>query len=131
MLKQMIATIKGIRDRESLRTIIDAAESRDSHLASIESEERRKHLWQKFSHLKKGDTVFVHREPEGSLKWLWGKPLTVRHAKPRAKYLVVGHGKATCTLTPHMMDKFKLSLEPTTVAFATALHGDTMARKTR
>jgi hypothetical protein len=123
---QIIAAIKAMRDRESLSTIISAAEARDSHLANIETELRRKRLWAKFSHIKVGDSVFVHKQPEGKLAWLWGKQLVVKQVKPRVKEIVIRGGShgSDVALTAFMMDAYKLSLTPTTAAFAHALKGD-------
>lgn len=87
--KQVIAAIGGMRDREALSQIIWAAEARDNHLSSIESDERRKRAWSHFSHLRKGDIVFVHKEPGGAMKWLYGRPLRVKRMKPRVKEIVI------------------------------------------
>lgn len=124
--------IEGIKDRHHLSIIIGAAEKRDAHLASLESLERQKRLWSKFSHIKKGDFVFAHAKPTGRNEWLWGKQLTVTKVQPRAKIVEVRGDKrgVGVKLTAFMLDAYKVSLTPTAEAFNNALAGDdTLGRK--
>jgi hypothetical protein len=125
--KQIIEAIRGMRERDTLSAIIDAAEARDCHLSNLESDERRKRLWAKFSHLRVSDTVFIHKKPDPESKywWLWGKPLIVKQVLPRKREIVVrGDPRGTgATLTAIMMDAFKLSEVPTPQALASLLNG--------
>lgn len=123
--KQIVEAIKTMRDRQTLAAIIHAAENRDSHLAALESDERRKRAWSKYSHLRKGDTVFVHVKPVGKYEWLWAKPLTVIKVAPRKKEIVVQGDKrgVGATLTALMCLGYKLSEEPTAASFDNALTG--------
>lgn len=130
--KQIIETVKTMRDREGLSAIINAAEARDNHLSNIESDERRKRKWAQFSHLKKGDTVFIHKKPDlqGPFFGMWGRQLRVKQVKMRSKVLIVDSpGHKTWTLTALTADTLKLSEVPTADAFHHALDGDSLARK--
>lgn len=125
--KQIVTHIKTMRDRDALSEIIDAAEARDQHLSNIESDERRKRAWSHFSHLRKGDTVFVHEKPSGTNAALYGQPLTVVDVKPKLKEIVVVKAaaargeKVKVKLTALMALSYKLSEEPTSAAFANSL----------
>lgn len=132
--KQIIDAIRGMRDRESLSDIINAAEARDSHLSSLESEDRRKRAWAKFSHLKRGDLVFVHEKPSGTNAWMYGEALRVREVKPRNKEIVVQinarfKGDKTAKLSALMCLAYKLSEDPTVAAFDNALGGDEVSSR--
>lgn len=128
-----LIAVKSMNNRRNLAIIISAAEARDNHLSNLESDERRKRLWAKFSHVRKGDSVFVHAKPQGKNEWLWGKQLTVIDVKPRAKLIKVRGDKrgVGVDLTPFMLDAYKVSLEPTAESFSNALNGDddVVARK--
>lgn len=136
---QIITHIRNMRDRDALSAIINAAEARDCALSNIESEERRKRAWSHFSHLRKGDTVFIHKEPPEhrvnakgqkvpyKLHWMWGKPLTVAEVRPRAKEIVVRgdrRGGVGEKLSALMALDLKLSEIPTATAFDNALQGE-------
>lgn len=122
--KQIIEAIRGMRERETLTAIIDAAEARDCHLSGLESDERRKRHWAKFSHLRKGDTVFIHVKPAHErYRVLFGVPLYVKKVMPRKKEIVIDSGIATVPMTVQMMSTFKLSEEPTGEALEHVLKG--------
>jgi hypothetical protein len=140
--QQIIAAIRVMRDRETLSEIINAAEARDCHLSNLESEDRRKRAWSKLSHLKKGDTVFIHKDPAANLACtpggklpasvriygpLWGKALTVAQVKPRAKEIVISYwdreGGGKVKLTALVATDLKLSETPTASAFDHTLTG--------
>jgi hypothetical protein len=128
-----LIAIKDMRSRKNLAILIHAAEARDSHLAKLEAADRAKRLWAKFSHIKVGDTVFTHKDAEGKYTGLNGSGLRVRQVKPRVKEIVVTplRGSANYTLTVHMLDTWKVSLEPTAKAFDNALVGDISQRRAR
>jgi hypothetical protein len=130
--KQIVEAIKVMKDRDNLAQIINAAEARDCHLSNIESDERRKRAWSHFSHLKKGDTVFIHKNPtQPKLQWMWAKPLTITEVRPRAKEIVVRGDKRGVghKLTALMALDLKLSETPTSAAFDHALAGEDPAGK--
>lgn len=131
--KQIIAAIREMRDRDNLSAIINAAESRDCHLSNLESDERRKRAWSNFSHLKKGNTVFIHKNPgtNGPYVGMWGKQLRVKQVKMRAKELILdAPGHKTWKLTALTALDLKLSETPTAEAFHNTLAGDdTLARE--
>lgn len=134
--KKIIEFVRSMRDREALSSIIWAAESRDNHLSNIESDERRKRKWAQFSHLKKGDTVFIHKRPDTASPFIgmYGKALRVKLVQKRAKKLVVDtQGHDSWTLTALTADALKLSEVPTADAFHNTLAGDddVVARKAR
>jgi len=125
---KIIDAIAGMRERDALTAIIDAAEARDSHLSRLESDERRKRSWAKFSHLRAGDTVFIHKAPLKDTRyvWMWGKPLTIKAIMPRKKELVIRgdqRGKGIA-LTALVADSFGLSEVPTSEALEHVLKGE-------
>jgi hypothetical protein len=131
--KSIVAHIEGMRSREDLDAIIKAAESRDKRLANLEADERWRRVWAKYSHLKPGITVFLHSKPQGKNAFLYEQPLKVRQMKPRSKEIVVQALLAgtKVTHTAMMCDAYKLSEEPTVVAFDNALVGEISSRKGR
>jgi hypothetical protein len=130
-LDRILAYVRGMRDRDGLKAIINAAEARDSKLSSIDGERERARLWKRFEHLKKGDMVFIHAKPRERnatsqhLK-LWAKPLTVREVKVRVKEIVVRAPGSTVDhrLSPFTCDRLKLSTE----VCPAALHAGLMER---
>jgi hypothetical protein len=127
-LKQLLVRIRGMKDREGLRAIINAAEARDSLLSNIDGKIRRREMWAKVEKLglKKGDMVFIHVPPikginEKKHQNLWGRSLTVLAVKPRNKEIVVQiTGLGQTTLSPFECVSMKLSTTPTAEALAGA-----------
>ncbi len=126
-LDAILSHIDAMRDRDGLRRIIGAAEARDSKLGDIETERERARLWRKFEHLKAGEMVFIHTDPERTNsqrhKKLWGHALTIREVRPRLKEIIV---RAPGSKVDHLLSSFtcaklKLSKEPHPAAFANAL----------
>ena len=145
-LTSILTAIRGSKKRDDLSKIMNAAEARDSKLSSIEGAKERARLWAKFlkQGIKVGDMVFIHTGPKidrgarkeielpnmpefmGSThKSLWGKPITVKKIKTRQKEIVVrvpDSPSKDYKLSACNIDKFKLSLTPTTAALAHGLH---------
>lgn len=141
---KLIATISGIRDRKVLNQIIHAAEKRDSKLASEEYAKKVSAMWERYKHIKAGDLVFTHTPPlmkgfrkrrpdgkydvrfipiHGQYAELWGKPLTVKAVYPRNRSIIVriaGNMK-DYELPTYLLDRLKVSLEPTPEALANGL----------
>lgn len=132
--KKIIEHIAVMRNRDDLAAIIKAAEARDNRLSNIESDERRKRLFAKFSHLRKGDLVFIHTRVETPRKYsaLYGETLKVIQVKPRSKEIVVGitplnkayQGQRRVVLTAHTADALGLSERPSASAVTKAVVGE-------
>ena len=138
-LKKLLIRIRGMKDRDGLSQIINAAEARDSILSNIEGKRTRNAMWEKVMKLglKKGDTVFIHvgarevgTKGQGSTKVfsskkhenLWGRPLTIKSIKPRNKEIEVQiMGLGQTKLSPFECASLKLSTEPSAAALANSL----------
>jgi hypothetical protein len=89
---QIIRTIAGMRDRENVQEVREAANQRDLELMEHESYRVSKRVFERFAHLKRGDQVFVHL-PAGKLtllhRWMHGRPLTVWAVHPKNRAIEV------------------------------------------
>lgn len=137
-MSKLIQTIARMRNRDELAEIINAATARDMALMQIESDRRAKVVFGKFALLNKGDNLYIHAPPDKvhpGRRWLLGQPLTVVKAMPRNREVMVSgmkivrsgtqarRARVKETLTWSVLDRLKVSTEPTPEALAYVLNG--------
>lgn len=128
-IDNLLHAVTNMRDRGGLQRIIHAAEARDAHLLEKESSMASKKFFEKFKHLKRGQTVFVH-DAGGDYaptthQALFGKPLTVRSVFPRDRRIEVTCPGLTgvVKLRWSVLKRLKVSEEPHPKALQYVLEG--------
>ena len=130
-MSSVIQTIARMRSRDELAEIINAATARDLALANQQSARKSKRVMSRYEGLKPGMQVYVHNVPRklgNHHKQLVGKPLTVLAVRPKKKEIEIRHTSVASkdsrvTLTWSVLDRLKVSTEPTPEALAYVLNG--------
>lgn len=127
-VEKIRAYIREMRNLSGVRAILGTAEARQTHLISISRHKKKTEVFEKFSHFKKGDTIYIGNKKAAleSSWWKdgWARPLKIVKVFPRKKEWHVAYGGKTVLLTPAMAQMLKMSHESNAEALTDALRLD-------
>lgn len=118
--------IHNLRDYKTVRSIQHAATVRSAELLSRNRHQKKAEVFDKFSWIKKGDTIYIGNKTAAlespSFSGMWARPITVVHVYQRRKEWAIKCGDSSpSTLTPAMAQMLKVSHESNAEAMADAL----------